>query len=207
MVNSSFTIVWSDIVTGHEAMQCRGSVVCFEVLQCPLNIKLGSLLYMAFVGWFWPAEIAGIARSRSRVLLFSIRQVLLMVVRACFRRGNSKKLLGALCEIWISHCTRNAERKCGKSSRWLSDASFISVSHDSQRPLLSSSNIQSDKRGGWMPKHCSRVGLVVRGEFKSNSCLFTLFCLKRAYSTFTLWNSQDHVNMCCLSYQNTSFLI
>lgn len=105
-------------------------------------------------------EIASIACSRSEVLLLSIRQGFLRDLveieragktRPCCRRGNGKMLLGASQEVWTPRCVRATQRKRGKSSRWPSDASFISESHNNGKSLLSSSNIQRDKQGGRVP--------------------------------------------------------
>lgn len=129
-------------------------------------------------------EIASIACSRSEVLLLSIRQGFLCDLvgtesagktKPCCRRGNGKMLLGALQEAWVTRCVRATQRKRGKSSRWLSDASFMNGSPNNEKSLLSSSNIQHGKQERRIPKkgfppcvgHCAGRELESKLESKS----------------------------------------
>lgn len=84
-------------------------------------------------------------------------------------------LLGALQEAWVTRCVRATQRKRGKSSRWLSDASFMNGSPNNEKPLLSSSNIQHGKQERRIPKkgfppcvgHCAGRELESKLESKS----------------------------------------
>lgn len=100
-------------------------------------------------------EIASIACSRCDILLLTIQQGFLCDLvgiesarktKPCRRKENGKMLLGALQDAWVTRCVRATQRKRGKSSRWLSDASFMSRSCNNGKTLLSSSNIQHDKQ-------------------------------------------------------------
>lgn len=128
-------------------------------------------------------EITSFACSRNEVLLLRIQQGLLCDVvgtesarktRPCCRRGNGKMLLGALQEVCMSHCVRATQRKRGKSSRWLSDASFISGSHNNGESLLSSSNKQQDKQERWIPKRdFHHVSVFVLEKNWKVNCLYS----------------------------------
>lgn len=89
-------------------------------------------------------------------------------------RGNGKMLLGALQEVWTTCSIKATQRKRGKSSRWLSNTSFISESPNSGKSLLSLSNIQQDKQGKQMPKRdFHQMSAIALEEKQKVNCLYS----------------------------------